>query len=210
MNPLYWAAVAAGLLYGALVARPPSPVRALVKTLPVALLAAAAWLAETPAFLVAALVLSALGDFCLAFRGERFFLAGLAAFLLAHLAYVRLFFAEQDPLWTAGPAFLAATVAVVALAVGVFRLLRPRLGALRWPVAAYTGAIAAMAIAALARGPDPLLLAGVALFFASDMALAFETFPADGKAAAPRWRGHFIWYAYFCGQALIAAAFLLA
>lgn len=125
-----------------------------------------------------ALVLSALGDLLLAFRGERFFLAGLVAFLLGHLAYIRLFFAGQDEAWSSGPVFFAATVVVVMLTLGVFRTLRPRLGAMRLPVATYTGVIAAMAVAALSRGPDAMLLTGVALFLASDMTLAFETFPA--------------------------------
>jgi len=209
MNIAYWAAIVVGLAYGLLANREPSIPRAMVKTAPLVLLATAAWLASAPWLLVLAFALSAAGDLALAFRGEKFFLAGLSAFLAAHLAYARLFFLGQDPVWSSGLIFFAWAVIIFAIALGVFRRLRPRLGAMKWPVAAYTSVIAAMAVAALARGPDPVLLAGVALFMASDIALAFETFPPAEGGKPMKWRGWFIWYAYFIGQALIGAAYLL-
>lgn len=210
MNALYWIALAAGAGYGAFLDRPESLARAAAKTAPLVLLAAAAWTGGGPWLLAAAFILSAFGDLFLAFRGERFFLTGLTAFLLAHLAYARLFFLEQDAQWSAGVVFLAGAVAVIGLSAGVFQRLRPRLGQMKLPVAIYTGVIAAMAVAALARWPDPLLLAGVALFLASDIALAFETFPADNQRQPGRWTGAFVWYAYLAGQALIAAAYIAA
>jgi uncharacterized membrane protein YhhN len=209
MNMVYGAAVLFGLAYGIFLEREQSLTRAVAKTLPLALLAIAAWLMDAPWLLVAGFALSALGDWCLAFAGEKFFLAGLILFLVAHLAYARLFFLGQDPVWSAGPTFLAGAVIVFAIALGVFRRLRDRLGAMKWPVAVYTAIIAVMAVSALARGPDPVLLAGVVLFMASDSALAFETFPPTEGAKTPRWRSWFIWYAYFIGQALIGAAYLL-
>ena len=160
--------------------------------------------------LVAGFALSALGDWCLAFKGEKYFLAGLVSFLLAHLAYARMFFLGQNAQWASGPLFLAGAVIVFAISIGVFRRLRDRLGPMKWPVAVYTGVIAAMVVAALARGPDPVLLAGVALFMASDIVLAHQTFPASSATQEPRWRSWFIWYAYFIGQALIGAAYLFA
>jgi len=205
----YWIALAAGLAYTPFIERRQSLPRAAAKTAPLVLLALAAWLAGGPWLLVLAFALSALGDLALAFAGERFFLAGLSAFLAAHLAYARLFFLAQDPAWSAAPLFLVGVIAIFAIALGVFRRLTGRLGAMKWPVAIYTSVIAAMAVAALARGPDPVLLAGVALFMASDIALAFLTFPAEPGARQPRWRGYFVWYAYFLGQVLIGAAYLI-
>ena len=209
MHFVYGIAILAGLGYGFFLEREQGLVRALAKTLPLVLLAIAAWLMDAPWLLVAGFALSALGDWCLAFAGEKFFLAGLVSFLLAHLAYARLFFLGQDQVWSAGPYFLAGAVIVFAVALGVFRRLRDRLGPMKWPVAIYTSVIAAMMVSALARGPDPVLLSGVALFMASDIALAFETFPPGTGAKPMRWRRWFIWYAYFIGQALIGAAYLL-
>lgn len=209
MMVAYWAALAAGAAYGLFLNRPEGLLRALAKTLPLALLAVAAWTEGGPWLLVLAFVFSAGGDLALAFRGERFFLAGLTAFLIAHLAYSRLFFLEQDEAWSSGLTILGGAVIVIGLAAGVYQRLRPGLGTMKLPVAVYSGVIAAMAVAALARGPDALLLPGVALFLASDIALAFETFRADAAAVSPRWRAPFIWYAYFIGQALIGAAYLL-
>ena len=208
MSLVYAIAVLIGLGYGVFLEREHGLLRAVAKTLPLVLLAVAAWLADAPLLLVAGFALSALGDWCLAFRDEKFFLAGLISFLLAHLAYARLFFLEQDAQWSAGPLFLGGAVIVFAISIGVFRRLGERLGAMKWPVAVYTAAIAAMAVAALGRGPDPVLLAGVALFMASDIVLAHQTFPPAGAVAEPRWRSWFIWYAYLIGQTLIGAAYL--
>lgn len=202
-------AVAAGLLYGVLfLHRPQGHLRAVAKTAPLALLAAAAAESEHSVLLVAAFALSALGDLFLAYRGERAFIAGLVAFLLAHLAYCVLFAAGQDAAWSAGPLFLAGTVVIFAFALGLYRRLRPHLGSMRIPVAVYCGVIAAMAVAALSRGPDPVLLAGVALFMASDAILAFETFIFEEVSKHRRWSAPAIWFAYLAGQALIAWDFL--
>lgn len=206
---IFTAAVAAGLAYWPLLGwREPSILRAIFKTLPVALLATASLVGGGPHFLTIALALSALGDWFLAFKGERNFIGGLVAFLLAHLAYCALFFVNQDPGWTQGAWFFAGAVLVMALVLGVRRVLRPHLGKMRIPVSVYCGVIAAMAVAALSRGPDPVLLAGVALFLASDMVLAFETFVFGEGSQNRRWSGPVIWYAYFVGQALIAATIL--
>ena len=209
MNTLFIIAVLAGGAYWPTFGfRAVSLARAIAKTVPVATLAGAAFLGQEAWLLIAALALSALGDWMLAFKGERFFLAGLASFLTAHLAYCALFFAGQDPVWSASPTFFAGMVVIFALTLGVYRRLLPSLGPMRWPVAAYCGVIAAMAIAAWSRGLDPLLLPGVALFLLSDIVLAFETFVLDEDAPSRRWTGPLIWIAYFAGQALIASAFL--
>ena len=189
--------------------RDESRLRATAKTLPIALLAITSWWVGGAHFLTLALALSAVGDWMLAFRGERAFLAGLVAFLLAHLVYCILFFAGQDPGWTQGPWFLAGTVLIFALALGVFRRLRDRLGTMKIPVAIYSGVIAAMAVAALSRGPDPVLLAGAALFMASDLVLSQEVFTLAPDSRMRRYTSPFIWLSYLAAQVLITAAFLL-
>jgi uncharacterized membrane protein YhhN len=208
MNWLFWAAIASGIAYGAFVMkRPQSHLRAIAKTVPVALLAASAWMSGLPLLLVLALALCALGDLFLAHEGERAFLAGLVAFLLGHVVYAILFFDGQDPVWSGTLPFFAGTVAIFAFALGVFRVLRPKLGDFRLPVMIYTGILSAMAVAALSRGPDPLLIAGVALLMASDAVLAFEKFAFDTNSPNKAWSGPFIWFSYFLGQALVVVAF---
>ncbi len=206
---LFATSVALALFYGAIwLPRSLGPVRATLKTVPVALLTVLALYSGQPLMLAVALGLSAVGDWLLAHEGERPFLGGLAAFLLAHLAYCVLFAAGQDPEWSASAPFLAGAVLVLGLAFSVFSRLRPHLGNMRLPVAIYAGAIAAMAITALSRGPDPLLLGGVALFLASDIVLASERFVLTGDSPWRRWSAPFIWHAYYAGQALIAASFV--
>jgi uncharacterized membrane protein YhhN len=154
------------------------------------------------------LVLGALGDAALLARAERWFLAGLGAFLLGHLAYVAAV-AAIVPLasWPtlAGPSAAVPVLGgVVALAV-----LWPRLGALRVPVVAYVGVIVAMVVAALAfaRGaPVPSsgrtrFVVGALLFFVSDLAVARDRFVGE-SVVNKAWGLP----TYFGGQLLIAWA----
>jgi uncharacterized membrane protein YhhN len=211
VNWLFIAAVLWGVAYGVTLANwPQSHLRAAAKTVPVALLAVTAYAANMPGLLVLALALSALGDFFLAYEGERNFLAGLVSFLLAHVSYIVLFFGQQDPVWSGTLPFFAGTVLVFAFSMSVFRRLRPHLGPMRLPVALYTGILSAMAVAALARGPDPLLIAGVVLLVASDAVLAFERFTFEPQSAHRRWSGAFVWFTYLFGQALVTSAFVFA
>jgi uncharacterized membrane protein YhhN len=130
-------------------------------------------------WVLAALALGWLGDVLLIPKGaKRSFAAGLASFLLGHLAFVVAFWLRgAQPLWLAGGALAAA-----ALAVPVLRWLRPHVpAALRAPVHAYVAVISAMVAAAAgafgATG-DAQLLAGALGFFASDLAVARERFVA--------------------------------
>jgi uncharacterized membrane protein YhhN len=130
-------------------------------------------------WVLAALALGWLGDVLLIPKGaKRSFAAGLASFLLGHLAFVVAFWLRgAQPLWLAGGALAAA-----ALAVPVLRWLRPHVpAALRVPVHAYVAVISAMVAAAAgafgATG-DAQLLAGALGFFASDLAVARERFVA--------------------------------
>jgi uncharacterized membrane protein YhhN len=184
--------------YLPLAARAPSPFRTLVKALPLSIFAVIAVLTGAPWLLVAALALSALGDACLAQEGELSFLAGLGSFLLAHLAYMWVFFSQGGG-WEAAPITVLAAIIVFSLVYG--GVLVRHAGRLALPVAVYVLAIAAMGFGAATIGGTVLL--GAALFMVSDAILGAEKFllPEDHgilKASAPA-----VWIFYFSGQALI-------
>jgi uncharacterized membrane protein YhhN len=125
----------------------------------------------------AALVLSWFGDVFLMFRGSKpSFKAGIAAFLLGHVAFIVAFVVGGvTPLWSA-----AATVPVIAVAVFVLRWLRPHVGDdMKGAVLAYVAVISVMVIAAAgtpAAGQPILRLVGACAFFCSDLAVARERF----------------------------------
>jgi uncharacterized membrane protein YhhN len=125
---------------------------------------------------LAALVFSWLGDVLLIPDDARVFRAGIAAFALAHVAYVAAFAARGfDP---ARAALAAVPVALAVIAAA--RWLRPHVPAdMRIPVNAYMAIISAMVVAAAgASRADPRILAGALLFYVSDLAVARERFVA--------------------------------
>jgi uncharacterized membrane protein YhhN len=128
-------------------------------------------------WVLAALVLGWLGDVLLIPKGAKgSFAAGLASFLLGHLAFVVAFLVRGTEWpWLAGGA-----LAVGAIAAPVLRWLAPHVPAsLRAPVAAYVAVISAMVVAAagaFGAGAGGRLLAGALGFFASDLAVARERF----------------------------------
>ena len=145
------------------------------------------------------LACSIAGDVFLMLPGDRF-LPGVAAFLLAHLAYLVAF--------TAGTPLGAhhALLAPFALVGGVMlALLWPRLGPMRVPVTVYVLVIVTMAWQALGRaatlGTTGALLAaaGASLFVLSDATLALNRFRAPFRAAQL-----VILSTYYAAQALIA------
>lgn len=111
----------------------------------------------------------ALGDGLLLDK-ERYFLHGLAAFLVGHLLFVPVFIGRAAG---APPAWLA--VAMGVLAVGVLGVVVPRLkGVLRVAVPVYALALAAMVVSAGALGP--VAAAGALSFAVSDSTLAVNRF----------------------------------
>jgi uncharacterized membrane protein YhhN len=128
-------------------------------------------------WMLAGLVLGAIGDVALLGRSRRAFAAGLGAFLLGHLAYIAGIAQRVPPdEWLARAGTLAA-LPIVAAALVVVTAWR-RLGALRVAVIAYAATIATMMIGALAARAEARLAAGAALFFASDLAVARDRFVA--------------------------------
>ena len=129
----------------------------------------------------AALALCWLGDVLLIPRAEAAFRAGLASFLLGHVALVAAFALRGVHV----AAMAAALVGVAAVAFAVLRWLRPHVSAaLRAPVLAYVGTISAMVVfaAGAARAGGALIPLGALLFFVSDLAVARDRFVAPGFA----------------------------
>ena len=179
---------------------------AVLKTIPVAALALVAKDASAPMALIVALVLSALGDFLLSHKGERPFLAGLAAFLAAHIAYVWLFlgaagsgaFILPSEVWR-----MAAAILIAVHAITMARLLAHSVKAsMRLPVLAYVLVIAAMGIAG-ALHAAPQVFAGVVLFIASDTLLATQRFLVPDNSARKALLKRAVWVTYIAAQMLI-------
>ncbi len=150
------------------------------------------------------LVLSLAGDVFLLHPDERF-LAGLGAFLLAHLAYIAAFTRDGgfSPGGTTGRA-------LAALGATLFALLWPGLGPLRLPVLAYMLVLLMMAWQALERSRlgahDGAWWAavGAVLFVASDAALGVARFRGDFPGARSVVLG-----TYYLAQWMIATSVLV-
>ncbi|MCB9662741.1 MAG: lysoplasmalogenase [Alphaproteobacteria bacterium] len=125
-------------------------------------------------WMVGGLLLSALGDALLLADDKRVFLAGLVAFLLAHVAYA-VAYALLGP---ALPWVAAGAVGMLALGVGVDRWLGTAAGRLRPAVLAYTVAIGVMVSLAAGVPGRPLLTLGAVLFAISDLFVARQRFVA--------------------------------
>jgi uncharacterized membrane protein YhhN len=162
-------------------------------------------------WLFVALAFGLLGDVFLLSDTVTRFRAGLAAFLVGHLAYL-LTFVDAGASWSgfrhaaenAGPwIFCALMLAALVFTRDVLpRTWRSDGPTLAVPVATYTLVIAAMLGFAFATGL-PLVMLGAAIFVASDSILARDRF------VAPLPRGHLmVMVTYHLGQALIVAGLL--
>ena len=182
-------------------------IRLAIKPLPV--LALAAWVASRSTRLdgrlvAAGLVASAVGDAVL--EGGAF-LPGLFAFLCAHLAYVAAFLASERR-----PA-LARLLPFAAWSSAAYAHMRPGLGTLALPVAAYVAVITVMMWRAAARVGSPhvprqaalLGLAGAIAFGMSDTLLAINRFAEPVPGA-----GWLVIVLYWLGQWGIAGSAVVA
>lgn len=173
MSPLWWAALAAGVVYmGIVAARLSGPVR-LVKVLPALLLGGV--LAPTHPLAAGGMLLSAVGDAFLLDKA-RFLLFGLGAFLLGHLLFVPAFL---DASGTApSPAFVGT---LLLFAGGMLAVVRPKKPALRVAVPIYALVLCAMVAAASTLGP--IGLAGGLAFLVSDAVLSIRVFRREFAGA---------------------------
>lgn len=200
---LWGAAGICAALYGlVLVQRPPSFLRALVKTTAVGALAVLAYLEGGGPWLAIALALCAVGDAFLAGDPKRWLPYGLAAFLAGHVVYALLFWRERGPV---GPAFWAVAPLIALAGATMLVLLWRSLGALKPAVVVYVLAIVAMVTASLLlprlRWPATI---GALAFMTSDAVLAFDLFKGVKLAGSPRLTAWAVWFLYFGGQAMIA------
>jgi len=125
--------------------------------------------------------LSWFGDVFLIGQRTVAFIAGLSAFLLAHLAYAAAFFTLPIEIL---PTILAGA-GMILVAIVVLRWLWPGLpAALRAPVVAYVLVIALMVAMAGGTVParGPVLLLAAAVFAASDIFVARERFVRSSLA----------------------------
>jgi len=182
---LDWIAVARGRRYLEYLAKP--------ATLAFLLLYAAEG-ADASRYLLAALVLSLLGDVYLMLP-EGLFPAGLAAFLLAHLAYIADF--DVPPLQRVGW-FVIVAAASLPLARRIIRAVRDV--PLRIGVGLYMAVISLMVASAIASW-EITAAVGALLFFVSDALIALDRFvaPIPGARLA-------IIVTYHLGQLLLVIA----
>lgn len=164
---------------------------------------AAAAAAPVPAayktLVLAGLAFSLLGDVALMFP-DKWFTAGLVAFLAAQVLYILAF----KPL-PGHPVSPATFLPFVLFGLLMFFLLAPKLGPMKIPVFVYIAAITTMAGFAAARfvdrgGTRPLLaFVGAVLFLISDSVLAYDRFARKVPGARIIILG-----TYFPAQLLIA------
>lgn len=155
-------------------------------------------------WLIAALTGALAGDVLLMFEG--FFIQGLVAFLLAHVAYLALF-RRDAPAFAWRTAWVGCSVTGAGFYVFLWNHGLPE--TLRLPVALYVMAIVAMGSVALGRAavlgdtPSRLVAAGALCFMASDATLAVNRFvvpvPHD-----PVW----VLGTYYAAQCLIVIGLL--
>ena len=165
----------------------------------VAAVAAAPVPAAYKTLVLIGLAFSLLGDVALMFP-EKWFTAGLIAFLAAQISYILAF----KPL-PGHPVSPGTFLPFVLFGLLMFFLLAPKLGPMKVPVFVYIAAITTMAGFAAARyvdrgGTRPLLaFIGAVLFLVSDSVLAYDRFARKVPAARIIILG-----TYFPAQLLIA------
>jgi uncharacterized membrane protein YhhN len=164
---------------------------------PAALVALLIYAATGPApspWLLAALLLSLCGDVALMLPAN-LFVVGLAAFLLAHVAYI----IDFEATVTARAVWL---VIVLAVASPLTRRIIRCIGdaPLRSPVGVYMAVISLMVASAAASG-SALAAAGALLFFGSDAVIAWNRFVRPFTWAQP-----VIMVTYHIGQLALTTA----
>lgn len=217
LGPVFWALAALGtaaaVAYGAyFLHRPHTLLRAAVKTLFMAAFAGALMSADAPFPLIAAIVLSAAGDFFLAFDKKWLLPFGILAFLLAQLLYVLMFLGiwffsgDNSPLL---PRYIAMGL-VIATAIGFLAWMAPKLGWMAIAVGPYAIAITAMGVTAMwlpwTGWPASL---GALLFLVSDFVLAAELFRLPADAPVRRITAPVVWWTYAAAQIGIIAGVLM-
>ncbi|MFM8304155.1 MAG: lysoplasmalogenase [Actinomycetota bacterium] len=153
--------------------------------------------ADVRAAFAVALVLSLAGDVFLMLPGDRWFVPGLASFLLAHLAYVAGFALGPGSGAELLIGVLVVLVVSVPMGVRLIRAVRRTRPELTVPVAAYVLVIAAMVASATGWG-NAWAVAGAWLFFVSDALIGETRFV---RPEVPRWGPLAVIVTYHLAQA---------
>ena len=202
---LYWAAILSASGYLVMTTHPQGMLRSLLKILPTAFFAIAAYLGQASPYLTVALVLSLLGDLALSREGRAAFLYGLCAFALAHVVFIQLFFDLGATFaWDAVVRAPVLAIAIVVLAGSTEIWLTPFTGVMRWPVRVYVGLIAMMALTALTLPQTSAwITAGAFCFMASDGLLSLVLFRIPKGDTAYVLAARALWILYIAALALI-------
>lgn len=150
---------------------------AILKTLPAVFLAAWGAISARHRFgpwIALAALLGAAGDYSLTDHGRAWFLAGLCAFLVGHLAYSVAF--ARDLCWTTIRGVVIAIVSafmVAILAAACLRYARSSEAIMAAPVSIYVLVMGVMmALAVLHNSPTRFIAVGAVLFIVSDAHIA--------------------------------------
>ncbi len=125
-----------------------------------------------------------IGDLLLIFNGTAFFIGGMLAFIVTHIAYTTFFLKSSNVRFSKATEFIVASVLVTIVAVKLLDFLKPYLGDMIWPVKIYMAAIAVMTASAANLLSNNLLkviattyfVPGAVLFVLSDAVLASNHF----------------------------------
>lgn len=156
-------------------------------------------------FILAALILSWVGDLLLLSRRSSFLLGGIATFLIAHLAFAAAFTRETiDQNWLIGAIVCTAVVGVLLI-----RWLWPRLESFyRIAVPAYVAAIMTMtslAVGVRAASMPASVAIGAIMFAVSDVSVARDRF-IESSFVNKAWGLPL----YYVAQLLLAASVIAA
>ena len=152
---------------------------------------------NTRTWFVSALVFSLAGDVFLMLKERDLFVPGLAAFLLAHLAYVGGFITGGVDALRLVLGVVLAGADVVAVGTRIVNAAHEKAPELVVPVVAYMGVISAMLVFAVGSGNGAALL-GALLFFASDAMIGWNRFVRE-----LRWAPLAIMVTYHLAQAAL-------
>ena len=149
---------------------------------------------------IVALGLSMLGDVILAVDGKNWFVYGLAAFLLSHIAYIL----ALRPLQRVAKAKLGILLAgYILFAAGVLTLMAPNLGIMLLPVGLYISVILLMSLSTWhSKASNPWLIVGGLLFICSDALIGLNKF----FTPIP-YSGVFIMLTYYAAQYALLRGF---
>ena len=135
-------------------------------------------------FIFLGFIFAWIGDLLLMNKGDVFFLAGMSAFMLAHIFFALTFYKVHKLRFAKSQeAFLAALLLFVAC-FQLYKFITPGIGAFKIPVIIYMVVISSMGVmvanllGSSARKTSAIMyfIPGAALFILSDALLALQTF----------------------------------